>query len=131
MKRVALTFSIVTLLLLTFSGVGCKSESKGFEITNGSWGFSLQTPGGISTLVYTFEGGYTEGNVIYRGEVRGTFTVTADVNVRFTVNHYNADSEVFVYSYTGTISDFYNMGGDYSVAYPDGSSLGGTWTASR
>ena len=130
MKRIVLTLSLIILTIGFAVNTGCKKSDDSFDITEGSWAFYLSAGSDNSSLVYTFRGEKDQGNVIYNNEVRGSFTVSGTL-VNFTVNHYDAVGDLYVYVYTGTSRDYLFMSGSFSVTYPGGSVISGTWSAER
>ncbi|MCP5104907.1 MAG: hypothetical protein GY950_16090 [bacterium] len=130
MKKFGLTILLILVVTAFTVNTGCKKSDKGFNISDGTWGFYLQTNAGTSALVYDFQGSETQGEVYYRHENRGTYTVSGNI-ANFTVNHYDPENNLFVYVYRGTFGDYYNMSGSFSVTNPDGSVTSGTFTAER
>ena len=121
------------LLLMVISlvvNIGCKKTNEGIDITDGTWAFSLETAEGSPVVIYDFRGNLQQGNVYYRQENRGTYTVSGDI-VNFTVNHYSSDNSLYLYTYSGTIGDYNHMSGNFYISYPDGSTVSGTFTAER
>ena len=118
---------IVVAALLT---VGCPKKDEGIDITDGTWGFFLETATGSTGVVYDFRGSKTSGSVYYSGQERGTFTVTGD-NVRFSVDHFDPQGNQFHYEYVGLFVDYFNMSGTFTALNPDGSTTSGTFTATR
>ncbi len=130
MKKTVSTLSLIILTIVFALNTGCKKNDDSFDITDGTWGFFLTAGSDNSSLVYSFQGEEEHGNVFYNNEERGTYTVSGTL-VNFTVNHYDSAASLYVYVYTGTAGDYFNMSGSFSVTYPDGSVVSGTWEAER
>lgn len=130
MKKIVLALSLIILTVVFAVNTGCKKSDDSFDITDGSWAFYLAAGSDSSSLVYAFRGDKGQGTVYYNNENRGSYTVSG-VLINFTVNHYDAAGGLYVYVYTGTSSDYYNMNGSFSVTYPSGSVISGTWSAER
>jgi hypothetical protein len=130
MRKIVLSacFAILTIALALNSG--CKKSGDSFDITDGSWAFYLQSGPDSSSLVYAFRGTKEAGNVYYSNENRGIYTVSGSL-VNFTVSHYDVENLEYLYTYTGTHSDYYNMTGSFTVKYPNGTIINGTWQAER
>lgn len=128
-KNVSILFLLVMIIGLVFN-IGCKKTEEGIDITDGTWAFFLESSDGSSALVYDFRGDPQQGNVYYRNENRGTYTVSGNM-VNFTVNHYDGDNNLYLYTYSGLLSNYYNMSGSFSINMPDGSTINGTFTAER
>ncbi|MCU0285190.1 MAG: hypothetical protein MUF15_02215, partial [Acidobacteria bacterium] len=54
-KKVLKLFFVFIMIVLT-TNIGCKKGEKEFDITDGSWGFFLQTGGVSAGWVYQFIG---------------------------------------------------------------------------
>jgi len=130
MKKIVLVLSLIILTIGVAVNTGCKKSDDSFDITDGSWSFHLSAGSDSSSLVYAFRGDKGQGSVYYNNENRGTYTVSG-VLINFTVNHYDVAGGLYVYVYSGTSSDYYHMRGSFSVTYPGGSVISGTWTAER
>ncbi len=133
MKKIS---SILLLMLVAISLLAlgaCKSgDGQTNDITNGTWGLYLTMNDSIIGLVYDFRGTPGSGDVYYKNAKRGTFTVTGETFVSFTVSHYDEEGGEHVYEYSGSFKDFYHMDGSYTITLPSGEVLkGGTWTAQR
>jgi hypothetical protein len=125
--------SKLLLLLITISlivSIGCKKKNDGIDITNGTWAFALETVDINTVVIYDFRGDLQQGSVYYRQDNRGTYTVSGDI-LNFTVNHYGNDNSLYLYTYSGIISDYYHISGSFYVTNPDGSTDSGTFTAER
>lgn len=121
---------IIGLILFAMTFTGCKGSDDSFDITDGTWGFFITGGEYSSGVVYAFQGSKTSGNVEYEGQVRGTYTLSG-TTLRFTVEHYDSEDNTYIYSYEGIYTDYFNMAGTFSVTYPDGSVINGTWYAVR
>lgn len=130
MRKIVLSACLAILTIALALNTGCKKSDDSFDITDGSWAFYLQSGPDSSSLVYAFRGNKDEGNVYYSNENRGTYSVSGSL-VNFTVSHYDVDDQLYLYTYTGTYSDYYNMNGSFTVRYPNGTILNGTWQAER
>jgi hypothetical protein len=130
MKKIVFNLLLLMIIIGLTASMACKSGDKGFDITNGTWGVFLESSLGSNALVYDFQGNKDQGTVFYRNEDRGTYTV-AGSNVSFTVNHFDAQGNLFLYVYTGTVIDDLNMSGSFTITNPDGTTTNGTWTALR
>jgi hypothetical protein len=130
MKKIA---SVVFLILLTGAlavSTGCKEKKPGIDITDGSWAVTVTWGGASISLEYEFRGELESGNVYYGVENRGMYTVDGDL-VNFNVTHYDVNYAAYLYSFRGTLLDYYNMEGEFSINNPDGSIDNGTFTANR
>ena len=125
-----LLFLLVIIALVTVTNTGCKKGEEGIDITDGAWGFLLTSNSNTVALVYDFQGDQQQGNVYYNGVRSGTYSVSGDI-VNFTVNHYDGENNLFLYTYSGRFLDYFNMSGSFYVTYPDGSIVSGTFTAER
>jgi hypothetical protein len=128
-KNISKLFVLVIIIGLVVN-IGCKKKDEGIDITDGTWAFFLETSDGSNALVYDFRGDQQQGNVYFQNENRGTYTVSGNM-ANFTVNHYDAESNLYVYTYSGLFSDYYNMSGSFYISMPDGSTINGTFTAER
>ncbi len=125
-----LFFFVVLIALVTVPDIGCKKKEEGIDITDGSWGFVLTSDSTTVAVVYDFRGDRSQGDVYYRGVRSGTYTVSGDL-VNFIVNHYDAENNLYLYTYRGMLLDHFNMSGSFTVTYPDGTIVSGTFTAER
>jgi hypothetical protein len=132
MKNIVLKlfFLLMIIALVTVTNIGCKKGDEGIDITDGTWGLLLTSNSNTVALVYDFQGDQEQGNVYYSGARRGTYSVSGDI-VNFTVNHYDEEDNLYLYTYSGRFIDYYNMSGAFYVTYPDGSIVSGTFTAER
>lgn len=130
MKKSVWVLSLIVLTIGVAVNTGCKKSDDSFDITDGSWAFHLVAGGDSSSLVYSFRGDKGQGSVYYNSENRGSYTVTGTL-INFTVNHYDVAGALYVYVYTGTSRDYFYMSGNFSVTYPGGSVISGTWSAER
>jgi hypothetical protein len=130
MKKNILKLFLFLAIISLVINIGCKKSTGGIDITEGTWGFSLETAEVSTVVVYDFQGDPQQGNVYYRQENRGTYTVSGDM-VNFTVDHYGSDNDLYLYTYSGIIEDYNHISGTFYVTYPDGSIVSGTFTAER
>jgi len=130
MKKSAWVLSLIILIIGAAVNSGCKKSDDSFDITDGNWAFHLAAGSDSSSLVYTFQGDKLQGSVYYNNENRGSYTVSG-VLINFTVNHFDAAGGLYVYVYSGMSSDYFHMSGNFSVTYPGGSVISGTWSAER
>lgn len=130
MRKIVFSASLAILIITLALTSGCKKSDDSFDITDGSWAFYLQSGSDSSSLVYAFRGTKESGKVYYSNENRGNYTVSGSL-VNFTVSHYDVESLEYLYTYSGTFSDYYNMTGSFTVRYPNGTILNGTWQAER
>ncbi len=128
-KNVVKLFLILIMIGLT-AAMGCKKGEKEFDITDGSWGLTLQTSTASTGWVYQFVGNKLSGSIYYRDVILGTYTVSGDT-VNFTTNHSDDQSNIYVYVYNGVIIDYYKMSGTFIINPPGGGIVIGTWTAER
>lgn len=128
-KQVMKLFLIIIMIGLT-AGMGCKKGEKEFDITDGSWGLTLQTANSSTGWVYQFIGTKQAGSIYYQSVLLGTYTVSGDT-VTFTTNHPDSSNNIYVYVYNGVIIDYYAMSGTFVITPPGGGIVTGTWTADR
>jgi hypothetical protein len=129
-KHFSIIWIITLIIFLSLFTVRCKKAEPAFDITNGSWGVFLELPDSSPAVVYAFQGSLSRGDVIFNNEVRGAYTVN-NTTVFFTVNHYDAESELYLYAYTGSITGPHNMSGTLVITFPDTTTVNGTWRAER
>jgi hypothetical protein len=130
MKKIA---PIVLLILLTVGLAvtpGCKEIKSGIDVTDGDWAVTMTWGGASISLVYSFQGDLDSGSVYYGEENRGMYTVDGD-SINFNVTHYDVNDAAYLYSFRGTLLDYFNMEGEFSINNPDGSIDNGTFTAYR
>jgi len=125
-----LFFLLVIIASVTVIDMGCKKKEEGIDITDGTWGFLLTSNSNTVALVYDFRGDRRQGDVYFNGARSGSYSVSGDI-VNFTVNHYDGENNLYLYTYSGMFLDYYNMSGSFTVTYPDGSIVSGTFTAER
>ncbi|MCX6579914.1 MAG: hypothetical protein NT166_06980 [Candidatus Aminicenantes bacterium] len=130
MKQRVLRLFLIFIMIGLTAGMGCKKGEKEFDITDGSWGISLQTSTANTSWVYQFVGNKQSGSIYYRDLILGTYAVFGDT-VNFTTNHSDGQSNIYVYVYNGVIIDYYKMSGTFIINPPDGSIITGTWNAER
>lgn len=130
MRKIVISACLAILTVALALNTGCKKSDDSFDITDGSWAVYLQSGPDSSSLVYAFRGNKDAGNVYYSNENRGSYSVSGSL-VNFTVSHYDVEDLLYLYTYTGTYSDYYHMNGSFTVRYPNGTILNGTWQAER
>jgi hypothetical protein len=130
MKQNVMKLFLIFIMIGLAANMGCKKGEKEFDITDGSWGLTLQTATARTGWVYQFVGGKQSGSIYYRDVNLGTYTVYGDT-VTFTTNHSDEQGNLYVYTYNGVILDYFRMNGTFIIHPPDGVIVIGTWTAER
>lgn len=128
MKKAITILGVVLLLAALFADTGCKKKTN-FDI-RGSWDITVTLLGDDFDYIYSFSGDSRSGDVLWEGQVLGTYSVSDDF-VNFTLEYYDQDDDYTVEVYRGYFDADDQMSGSVTITIEGYQSVSGSWIALR
>lgn len=122
---------IKILLILLVAGLlllpGCKKNR--FDL-RGTWVFTTTLVGQTFEEVYTFQGVIESGNVLWEGQVLGTYSLSGEV-FSFSLEYYDQDDDYTVEMYNGSFDHSDAISGDLIFSVEGYQTVAGSFRADR
>ncbi len=128
MKKTIFVLAAVLVLAGLLTNTGCKKKNE-FDIT-GVWYFTITILNESFDETYTFSGDDRAGEVLWDGQVLGTYSASGGY-VNFTLEYYDQDDDYTVEVYSGSFDTDRMMSGDVTITIEGYASVSGTWEAGR
>ncbi len=126
MYKKFLKTSIILLFVSLLFSMGCREVV--YDIT-GEWDFDIaMNDGNTMSDTYSFVGSIQAGDVYYKGQRLGTYSVM-DRDINFTITYYDEDNDYTVETFSGYFDDQYSMSGTYTLFIDGYGTFAGNWTA--
>jgi len=127
MKKSLLIIAIFLVLAGMLVNTGCKSNKLDLS---GVWFIETILEGNTFSESYTFAGDDRGGDVLFQGQVLGTYSASGD-SISFTLEYFDQDDDYTVEVYQGSMDTDDQMSGNFTYSVEGFATLSGTFVGIR